>query len=40
MKISKLELNNFRAYKNVIVDFDEDFNVIIGKNDIELFGEE
>jgi len=34
MKISKLKLNNFRGYKDVIVEFDENFNVIIGKNDI------
>lgn len=34
MKISRLELTNFRGYKNVIVEFDESFNVIIGKNDI------
>lgn len=34
MKISKLTLNNFRGYKDVSVEFDENFNVIIGKNDI------
>lgn len=34
MKISKLELINFRGYRNVPVEFDENFNVIIGKNDI------
>lgn len=34
MKISKLELINFRGYRNVSVEFDENFNVIIGKNDI------
>jgi putative ATP-dependent endonuclease of OLD family len=34
LKISKLELTNFRGYKNVAVEFDENFNVIIGKNDI------
>ncbi|WP_298768696.1 ATP-binding protein [uncultured Shewanella sp.] len=34
MKISKLELTNFRGYRNVCVEFDENFNVIIGKNDI------
>lgn len=34
MKISKLELTNFRGYRNVSVEFDESFNVIIGKNDI------
>lgn len=34
MKISKLELKNFRGYNNVSVDFDKNFNVIIGKNDI------
>jgi len=34
LKISKLELTNFRGYRNVAVEFDENFNVIIGKNDI------
>jgi len=34
LKISKLELINFRGYRNVSVEFDENFNVIIGKNDI------
>lgn len=34
MKISKLKLKNFRGYKNVSVAFDENFNVIIGRNDI------
>ncbi|MBB19106.1 MAG: OLD family endonuclease [Rickettsiales bacterium] len=34
LKISKLELTNFRGYRNVVVEFDENFNVIIGKNDI------
>lgn len=34
MKISKLELNNFRGYRNVVIEFDDNFNVIIGKNDI------
>lgn len=34
MKISKLELINFRGYNNVSVGFDKNFNVIIGKNDI------
>lgn len=34
MKISKLELTNFRGYRNVSVEFDDNFNVIIGKNDI------
>ena len=34
MKITKLELTNFRGYRNVAVEFDENFNVIIGKNDI------
>tara|TARA_A100001015_G_scaffold181916_2_gene202514 strand:- start:206 stop:2059 length:1854 start_codon:yes stop_codon:yes gene_type:complete len=34
LKISKLELTNFRGYRNVSVEFDENFNVIIGKNDI------
>lgn len=34
MKIAKLALRNFRGYSQVDVDFDENFNVIIGKNDI------
>ncbi len=34
MKISRLTLCNFRGYKNVDLDFDQNFNVIIGKNDI------
>mgnify|MGYP003675998672 FL=1 len=34
MKISKLELKNFRGYRDVSVAFDENFNVIIGRNDI------
>ena len=34
MKIAKLVLRNFRGYSQVDVDFDENFNVIIGKNDI------
>lgn len=34
MKIAKLVLQNFRGYLNASIDFDPDFNVIIGKNDI------
>jgi putative ATP-dependent endonuclease of the OLD family len=34
MKIRSLSLKNFRAYKDVKVIFDENMNVIIGKNDI------
>ncbi|MBL0620813.1 AAA family ATPase [Aeromonas dhakensis] len=34
MKISKIKLNNFRGYKDILVDFDDSFNVIIGRNDI------
>lgn len=34
MKIKKLMLENFRGYQSITVDFDESFNVIIGKNDI------
>lgn len=34
MKISKLKLNNFRGYQDITIDFDENYNVIIGKNDI------
>jgi putative ATP-dependent endonuclease of OLD family len=34
LKISKLKLINFRGYRNVSIEFDENFNVIIGKNDI------
>lgn len=34
MKLCKLILKNFRGYKNLCVDLNEDINVIIGKNDI------
>lgn len=34
MKISSLTLKNFRAYNNVFVKFDDNFNVIIGRNDV------
>lgn len=34
MKIAQLVLNNFRGYKNLNLEFDKNFNVIIGKNDI------
>lgn len=34
MKIAKLKLQNFRGFQDLCVDFDENFNVIIGKNDI------
>ncbi|MCL1074558.1 ATP-binding protein [Shewanella dokdonensis] len=34
MKISSLTLKNFRAYSNVFVKFDDNFNVIIGRNDV------
>ncbi|HGK7537512.1 TPA: ATP-binding protein [Klebsiella pneumoniae] len=34
MKIAQLRLINFRGYKDVTVDFSNDFNVVIGRNDI------
>lgn len=34
MILKKLTLKNFRGYSNIEVTFDENFNVIIGKNDI------
>ncbi len=34
MKLSKLTLKNFRGHSNTTVSFNDDFNVIIGKNDI------
>lgn len=34
MKISSLTLKNFRAYSDVFVKFDDNFNVIIGRNDV------
>jgi len=34
MILKKLKLKNFRGYSNIEVTFDENFNVIIGKNDI------
>lgn len=34
MKIAQLKLLNFRSYKDITIDFSDDFNVLIGKNDI------
>ena len=34
MKLKKLKLKNFRSYKNLEIDFDDNINVIIGKNDV------
>lgn len=34
MKISRLTLKNFRAYTDISVKFDDNFNVIIGRNDV------
>ncbi|MCK4442615.1 MAG: ATP-binding protein, partial [Sulfurovaceae bacterium] len=34
MVIKSLILKNFRAYKNIVVDFDSNMNVIVGQNDI------
>ena len=34
MKIVKLHIKNFRGFKNVEIEFDEKFNVIVGKNDV------
>lgn len=34
MKLKRLILKNFRGYESLELDFDEDINVIIGKNDI------
>lgn len=34
MKLRKLRLRNFRRYEDVSIEFDNSFNVIIGKNDI------
>lgn len=34
MYLKKLKLLNFRSYKTIEVEFDENLNVIIGKNDI------
>ncbi|WP_051880710.1 ATP-binding protein [Buttiauxella noackiae] len=34
MKIAQLKLVNFRGYQNVSVNFSDDFNVVIGRNDI------
>ncbi len=34
MKIKKLILKNFRAYKDISIDLDSNLNVIIGKNDV------
>ncbi len=34
MILKKLTLENFRSYKNIEIDFNDDLNVLIGKNDI------
>jgi putative ATP-dependent endonuclease of OLD family len=34
MKIKKLILKNFRSYENFDIDFQDDINVIIGRNDV------
>ncbi|MEW9924540.1 AAA family ATPase [Clostridium butyricum] len=34
MVLRKLKLKNFRGYRDLTVDFDENMNVIIGKNDV------
>lgn len=34
MKLAKLSLTNFRGYQSVEIEFDENFNVIIGRNDV------
>jgi AAA15 family ATPase/GTPase len=34
MKIAQLKLTNFRSYRDITVDFSDDFNVVIGRNDI------
>lgn len=34
MKLKKLILKNFRGYKHIEIFFDDNFNVIVGKNDI------
>lgn len=34
MKLKKMYIKNFRAYQDITIPFDEEFNVIVGKNDI------
>ena len=34
MKLKKLKLENFRSYRELNIDFDNNMNVIIGKNDV------
>lgn len=34
MKLKKLSLKRFRGYKDLVIEFDENINVVIGKNDI------
>ena len=34
MILKGLKLENFRSYQNFTIDFDENLNVIIGRNDI------
>lgn len=34
MKLKKMRLKNFRGYSNITVEFDDNLNVIIGRNDV------
>ena len=34
MILKRLKLKNFRGYTDIVVDFDSNMNVIIGKNDV------
>ena len=34
MKLKKLKLKNFRSYRNLDIEFDDNMNVIIGRNDV------
>jgi len=34
MKLKKLRLENFRSYRNLDINFDDNMNVIIGRNDV------
>ncbi|HHT9929157.1 TPA: ATP-dependent nuclease, partial [Legionella pneumophila] len=34
MKLKKLYIKNFRAYQDIVIPFNDEFNVIVGKNDI------
>ncbi len=34
MKLNELSIKNFRGYDDAIIDFDDEINVVIGRNDV------